>query len=50
LSDDTLRSVATLRLEGYSNEEAAAKLDVSVRTVERKLRIIRQVWSAELES
>ena len=37
LSDDSLRQVVRLRLEGYTNEEIAAALDCGLRTVERKL-------------
>ncbi len=44
LSDDTLRRVATWKLEGYSNEEIAEKLGCSLRSVERKLALIRQQW------
>jgi RNA polymerase sigma factor (sigma-70 family) len=44
LGDDTLRTIVGLKLEGYTNEEIASKLDVSTRTVVRKLRRIRQEW------
>jgi DNA-directed RNA polymerase specialized sigma24 family protein len=44
LGDETLRSVALWKLEGYSNEEIAGKLDCSLATVERKLRRIRHIW------
>ena len=44
LGDDTLESVANLRLEGYANSEIATKLGVSVSSIERKLRLIRQIW------
>lgn len=50
LSDDSLRDVVRLRLEGYSNEEIAAALDCGLRTVERKLALIRKRWLAEGES
>lgn len=43
--DDDLQAVAVRRMEGYSNEEIAAQLRVSLRTVERKLSIIRSLWS-----
>ena len=46
LEDDTLRSVAVWKLEGYTNEEIAGKLDCSVATVERKLRRIRNAWGS----
>ena len=47
LPDETLRSVAQWKLEGYSNEEIAAKLDCSPRSVERKLSIIRGLWAKD---
>jgi hypothetical protein len=42
LGDDQLRSVAVWKMEGYSNEEIAAKLGRTVRSVERKLQMIRR--------
>ena len=47
LADKSLRVVALLKLEGYSNEEIARSLDCGVRTVERKLEVIRKRWTAE---
>ena len=47
LDDDSLRDIALLKLEGYTNEEIAAKLDCVSRTVERKLERIRDKWSRE---
>jgi RNA polymerase sigma factor (sigma-70 family) len=44
LGDDRLQTVAVAKMEGYSNEELAAKLGCSVSTIERKLRLIRRVW------
>jgi DNA-directed RNA polymerase specialized sigma24 family protein len=44
LSDPELEAVAVWKMEGYTNEEIAAKLDCTLRTVERKLRIIRGLW------
>ena len=35
------------KMECFTNEEIAAKLDCSVRSVERKLRIIRVCWEAD---
>jgi DNA-directed RNA polymerase specialized sigma24 family protein len=47
LPDESLRSVAVLKMEGYRNEEIAAQLGCGVRTVARKLKIIRKVWTEE---
>lgn len=44
LPDESQREVARLRFEGYTNEEIASRLDVSLRTVERKLKVIREIW------
>jgi DNA-directed RNA polymerase specialized sigma24 family protein len=46
LDDETLRRIAAWKLEGYSNEEIAARLGCGRRTVERKLGVIRSIWSA----
>lgn len=44
LRDEALRTIAVMKLEGYSTEEIAAKLECSTRTVERKLSLIREQW------
>jgi RNA polymerase sigma factor (sigma-70 family) len=48
LREDTQRDIARLRLEGYANEEIAQNLGISLRTVERKLTLIRDAWSREV--
>ena len=40
-----LQQIAQLRLEGYANIEIAARLDCALRTVERRLDVIRRIWS-----
>jgi DNA-directed RNA polymerase specialized sigma24 family protein len=45
LPDESLRVVALRRMEGYSNAEIAAALDCSLRSVERKLELIRWTWA-----
>ena len=45
LEDDSLRSIARMRLEGYSNEEIGNQLSISSATVKRRLSIIRETWS-----
>jgi DNA-directed RNA polymerase specialized sigma24 family protein len=47
LGNDTLRSVALWKMEGYTNEEIAAKLGCVRFTVDRKLQNIRQIWNDE---
>src|SRR5215470_2454663 len=45
LQDAELQSVAQWKMEGYTNEEIAAKLGCALRSVERKLKVIRSLWS-----
>jgi DNA-directed RNA polymerase specialized sigma24 family protein len=47
LPDQSLRDVARLRLEGYSDREIAVQLNCGLSTVERRLRTIRHVWSTK---
>jgi DNA-directed RNA polymerase specialized sigma24 family protein len=47
LGDDSLRSVALGKMEGLSNEQIAAQLGCAPRSVARKLRRIRALWSQE---
>ncbi len=44
LPDDEYRQIALLKMEGYSNTEIADKLDIALRTVERRLSDIRETW------
>jgi len=44
LDDDSLREIARLKLEGYTNEEIAERLGIVERTVERRLNRIRRQW------
>jgi DNA-directed RNA polymerase specialized sigma24 family protein len=48
LGDETLRRIALLRMEGYSDPEIAANLGCGLRTVGRKLELIRKVWLREV--
>jgi RNA polymerase sigma factor (sigma-70 family) len=50
LADDDLRQIAVLKLESYTNEEIACRLDCSLRTVKRRLAMIRQKWESVHES
>lgn len=44
LMDDELRSIALLKLMEFTNSEIADQLGISLRSMERKLRLIRTVW------
>jgi len=48
LRDDRLRRIAVRRIEGFTVAEIAEDLTISSRSVERKLRLIRDRWSQEL--
>jgi DNA-directed RNA polymerase specialized sigma24 family protein len=47
LGDPTLQAVAVWKMEGYSEIEIANRLGCVPRSVRRKLRAIRQLWSQE---
>lgn len=47
LQDEMLTKVAIMKMEGHTNAEIAAATSVSVRTVIRKLDVIRSIWSRE---
>lgn len=49
LGDETLRRVAVWKMEGLTNDEVAARLDCSRRTVARKLDTIRIIWGGDAE-
>jgi DNA-directed RNA polymerase specialized sigma24 family protein len=49
LDDDDLRAVALWKMEGRTAEEIADLLGCVPRTVERKLRLIRNIWSHEVQ-
>jgi DNA-directed RNA polymerase specialized sigma24 family protein len=44
LGDGDLPQIAVWKMEGYSNEEIAARLGCVPRTVERKVALIRGLW------
>jgi RNA polymerase sigma factor (sigma-70 family) len=47
LGEGSLRTVALKKMEGYSDDEIATQLGCARRTVVRKLRRIRSIWSQE---
>jgi len=44
LRDPLLSQLVLMKLEGFSNEEIAARIGRTVRSVQRKLETIRQIW------
>jgi DNA-directed RNA polymerase specialized sigma24 family protein len=42
LGDETLQHIAVWKMEGYTNEEIAVRLDCSLKTVSNKLTLIRK--------
>jgi DNA-directed RNA polymerase specialized sigma24 family protein len=49
LHEPELRQIALWKVEGYTHEEIAARLDCVPRTIERKVNRIRLIWRHELE-
>lgn len=47
--DDPLRQVAVMKMEGFTNEEIAVKIQKAASTVERKLAAIRNLWEQDFE-
>ncbi len=50
LEDETLAQIAVWKMEGFTDQEIATRLDCAVRTVERKVARIREKWSREASS
>lgn len=50
LDEPELRQIALWKVDGYTNEEIAGRLDCVPRTVERKVSRIRLIWKHELEA
>jgi DNA-directed RNA polymerase specialized sigma24 family protein len=48
LGDPELRSIALWKMDGDTNEEIAERLSCVVRTVERRLGVIRSIWEAQI--
>ena len=45
LEKESLQIVARMKLEGYTNREIAEKVGVMERSIERRLGLIRQMWT-----
>jgi RNA polymerase sigma factor (sigma-70 family) len=50
LPRDDLKQIARLHLEGWKNNEIAEELQISTRSVERKLALVRDAWLEWWES
>jgi DNA-directed RNA polymerase specialized sigma24 family protein len=50
LGDEELRMIALWKMEGVDSEQIAARLGKAPRTVERRLQLIRTLWSKEAAS
>lgn len=48
LPDDEIRAIVRLKLDGYSNDEVAERLGCTVRTVSRRLVLIRSLWKHDV--
>lgn len=49
LNDETLQTIALLRMEGYSIDEISERIGCAKRTVERRLSLIRKTWNEAAE-
>ena len=48
LGDEQLQEMALLKMQAYTNREIAQQYDRSTSFVERKLKLIRRIWSDEV--
>jgi DNA-directed RNA polymerase specialized sigma24 family protein len=48
LPDEACRKIAQWKLDGHTDEEVAVRLQVTDRTVRRKMKLIRAVWGDEI--
>lgn len=44
LNEPQLRQIALAKMEGFTNEDISKQLDLALRTVERRLQLIRKRW------
>ncbi len=47
LDDERLVQIALAKMSGETNSEIAKRLDIGLRSVERKLALIRKIWSCD---
>lgn len=44
LPDETAQRIAALKIEGFTHQDIADRLEINTRTVERRLKQIRELW------
>ena len=49
LADPALESVALFKLAGETNEEIAGRMDRTRRTIQRMIKLIRDIWLSQIE-
>ena len=49
LPSEDLKRLAVLKVDGYTNEELAEILNCTRRSVQRRLKLIREIWTNELD-
>ena len=49
LADPDLRTIATLKMEGYTIDEISLQVGRAPATIERKLKVIRTLWENDLQ-
>ncbi len=49
LNDEELERLVVLKLDGHTNDEIAADLGLTRRTIQRMLNLIRAIWQAEMD-
>ncbi|TWU33727.1 ECF-type sigma factor [Novipirellula artificiosorum] len=50
LGDEQIKQIAIMRMDGFLVDEIAERLDLSKRAVERRLQLIRRIWSEAKEA
>lgn len=50
LKDEQLKQIAVMRMDGYLVDEIAERMEISKRAIERRLQLIRRIWSEQAES
>lgn len=50
LEDTQLARIASAKLQGFTNQEIAAQEEVGLRTIERRLALIRRIWVSSGEN